>query len=350
MPISKPDMPAPMIQTSNSDARDKPGSLVAPIVRDRGCPCPPPRGGPEPPPDPASFAYTARRSWNGSSNSPDPSVLAAPLYIAALLFELACIQLGRARGHYTAKDTATSLTMGAGSVVWGALFALGVQGLLFFAYQFRIATLPITGLTFVLCFVLDDFRYYWSHRFGHESRWFWASHVTHHSSTHYNLSTALRQPWTLSGLFVLKVPLVLLGFHSGPGRLRLRAEPRVPVLDPHEAIRRMPGWFEAIFNTPSHHRVHHGTNPRYLDANYAGVFIVWDKLFGSFVPEEDDEPVRYGLVTRCAATTRCAWRTTSGPRWVATCCDPVSPCESVWGTPSGAPAGATTAVDAPAST
>jgi sterol desaturase/sphingolipid hydroxylase (fatty acid hydroxylase superfamily) len=227
---------------------------------------------------------------------PDPSLLAAPLYIAALVFEFVCIQLGRARGQFDAKDTATSLTMGVGSVLWGALFALLIQTVLWFAYQWRIATLPVTLGSVALCFVLDDLRYYWSHRFGHESRWFWASHVAHHSSTHYNLSTALRQPWTISGLFVLKIPLVLVGFHPGVVAFVFGLNLIYQFWIHTEAIGRLPRGFEAVFNTPSHHRVHHAVNPRYLDANYAGVFILWDRWFGSFVPEQDDDPVRYGLV------------------------------------------------------
>ena len=151
-----------------------------------------------------------------------------------------------------------------------------------------------------VCFVLDDLKYYWVHRFGHRSRWFWASHVNHHSSQHYNLSTALRQTWTGAFTlgFVFALPLVLLGFHPVMiaicGGFNLIYQFWIHT----EAIGKMPGWFEAVFNTPSHHRVHHATNPRYLDRNYAGVFIVWDKLFGTFEAERprDEEPIRYGIV------------------------------------------------------
>jgi sterol desaturase/sphingolipid hydroxylase (fatty acid hydroxylase superfamily) len=149
-----------------------------------------------------------------------------------------------------------------------------------------------------LCFVLDDLKYYWVHRAGHRIRWMWAAHVNHHSSQHYNLSTALRQTWTgpLTFGFLFAVPLVLLGFHPAMiaicGGFNLIYQFWIHT----EAIKRMPRWFEAVMNTPSHHRVHHATNPRYLDRNYAGVFIVWDKLFGTFEPEVDDEVIRYGIV------------------------------------------------------
>ena len=126
----------------------------------------------------------------------------------------------------------------------------------------------------------------------------WAAHVIHHSSQHYNLSTALRQTWT--GFFALGFlfswPMFLLGFPpemvffcSG---LNLIYQFWIHT----EAIGKMPRWFEAVMNTPSHHRVHHATNPRYLDANYAGVFIIWDKMFGTFEPERDDVKIHYGLV------------------------------------------------------
>jgi sterol desaturase/sphingolipid hydroxylase (fatty acid hydroxylase superfamily) len=147
--------------------------------------------------------------------------------------------------------------------------------------------------------VLDDLKYYWVHRFGHRVRWFWASHVNHHSSQHYNLSTALRQSWTgfLTLGFVFALPLVLIGFHPVMiaicGGFNLIYQFWIHT----EAIGKMPRWFEAVMNTPSHHRVHHATNPRYLDRNYAGVFIVWDRMFGTFEPERpEEERIRYGIV------------------------------------------------------
>jgi len=150
--------------------------------------------------------------------------------------------------------------------------------------------------------LLDDLRYYWFHRIAHRVRWVWASHVSHHSSQHYNLTTALRQTWTgtFTFMMILRLPLLVLGFHPAMilfvGGLNLIYQ----FLIHTEAITRLPRWVEAVMNTPSHHRVHHGRNARYLDANYAGVFIIWDKLFGTFVPELDQEPVEYGLVRNLA--------------------------------------------------
>jgi sterol desaturase/sphingolipid hydroxylase (fatty acid hydroxylase superfamily) len=120
----------------------------------------------------------------------------------------------------------------------------------------------------------------------------------HHSSQHYNLSTALRQTWTgfFSLTFLFRLPLFLIGFPPAMVFFCAGLNLIYQFWIHTEAIRRLPRWFEAVMNTPSHHRVHHGVNPRYLDANYAGVFIIWDKMFGSFVAERDDEPVRYGIV------------------------------------------------------
>ncbi len=148
-------------------------------------------------------------------------------------------------------------------------------------------------------FILEDLRYYWWHRISHRSRWFWASHVVHHSSQHFNLSTNLRQSWTsqFSGLILMNVPLALIGFNPALVGVVFSINLLYQFWIHTEAVDRLPRWFEWLLNTPSHHRVHHASNPRYLDANYAGVFMLWDRLFGSFVAERPDEPPRYGLVT-----------------------------------------------------
>ncbi len=235
---------------------------------------------------------------NGVPDFPDIEVLAAPLYFVLMLVELVLIAMRRGKGEYEARDTLTSLSMGVISVVTGALFAGGFEFLLFAAYEWRIADPGFGIAAVVACFVLDDLRYYWAHRLGHRVRWFWANHVIHHSSQHFNLSTALRQPWSgpINFLIVLQLPIAWLGFHPALIAFVYGLNLIYQFWIHTEAIDRMPRWFEAVFNTPSHHRVHHGSNPRYLDANYAGTLIVWDKLFGSFVPEQDDEPVHYGLV------------------------------------------------------
>jgi len=228
---------------------------------------------------------------------PDVIGWAVPIFLVLVLLEIASARI-TGRGRYEAKDSAASLIMGFGSTL-APVFGGAAIGTIVFtaAYEFRLMDIPNTWWAVALCFVLDDLRYYWWHRIGHEHRWFWASHVVHHTSQHYNLTTALRQTWTgqIITQVVFKTPLVLIGFHPAMvlfvGALNLIYQFWIHT----EQINKM-GPFEWIFNTPSHHRVHHAINPKYLDSNYAGALIIWDRMFGSFVPEDDTEPLRYGIV------------------------------------------------------
>lgn len=229
---------------------------------------------------------------------PDVIALAVPFFLFFMAAEIIWIKVKGRGGRYETRDTLTSLLMGAGNFASGIALAFVAYGFFMFLWQFKFWDLGHAWYIVVLCFVLDDLRYYWVHRFGHEVRWVWASHVNHHSSQHYNLSTALRQTWTgtFTFMMVMRAPLILLGFHPVMvlfcGAVNLIYQFWIHT----EAIQKFPRWFEAVMNTPSHHRVHHGRNARYLDANYAGTFIVWDKLFGTFVPEQEEEKVEYGLV------------------------------------------------------
>jgi sterol desaturase/sphingolipid hydroxylase (fatty acid hydroxylase superfamily) len=195
---------------------------------------------------------------------------------------------------YEPRDTATSLTMGLGNVVinfgWKAVVLVALAA----AHEISPLHLsPERWWTWVLLFFADDFFYYWFHRAHHEVRIFWASHVVHHSSRHYNLSTALRQTWTPMTALPFQVPMALLGFEPWMILLAQSWSLIYQFWLHTERVRKLPRWFEAIFNTPSHHRVHHGSNRQYLDRNHGGILIIWDKLFGTFEPER--ERVRYGL-------------------------------------------------------
>jgi sterol desaturase/sphingolipid hydroxylase (fatty acid hydroxylase superfamily) len=228
----------------------------------------------------------------------DPIVFAIPIFVIAVVAEMI---YARTKGgaRFESRDTASSLIMGLGNTVSGVIFAGVLTTWFMFVYDHRIFTIGFAWWIWILAFVLDDFIYYWSHRLAHTVRWFWADHVVHHSSQHYNLTTALRQPWisplTFKFLWLGSV-MIVLGVHplmvGTLGALNLIYQFWIHT----EVIKRCPDWFEAVMNTPSHHRVHHATNPLYLDRNYAGVFIVWDKLFGTFQPELEDEKCRYGIV------------------------------------------------------
>ena len=222
---------------------------------------------------------------------------AIPMFMLAIIAEMFWARRRR-RNAYEPRDTLNSLLLGTGSTVIGGLTAALVAGAVAWLYQYRIATIGWAWWAWIACFVLDDFNYYWAHRSGHRVRWFWAAHVNHHSSQHYNLSTALRQTWTgfFALSFVFRIWPAFIGFPPAMlltcGAINLVYQFWIHT----EAIGRMPRWFEAVFNTPSHHRVHHATNPNYLDRNYAGVLIVWDKLFGSFEAERPGDVLHYGIV------------------------------------------------------
>jgi len=228
---------------------------------------------------------------------PNPTELAIPAFVLLILIEIAWVRSRNAKA-YEPRDTLTSLALGLGSTISGALFGGLALLLAFQVYDHRLFDIGFVWWAWPIAFLFDDLAYYWSHRLAHRVRWMWAAHVIHHSSQHYNLSTALRQTWTgfLTPGLLIGLPLFWLGFHpvmiAFCGGLNLIYQFWIHT----EAVKRMPRWFEAVMNTPSHHRVHHAINPRYLDSNYAGVFIIWDKMFGTFVPERDDVPIHYGIV------------------------------------------------------
>ncbi|MAP95444.1 MAG: C-5 sterol desaturase [Ponticaulis sp.] len=229
---------------------------------------------------------------------PSPVLLAVPAFITLIILEWWAVKTLRAAGKYDTRDALASIAMGLGNLGVNLLTGFVGVALFMWVWQFRLIELPLSWWSISLAFVLYDLIYYWKHRFAHRVRWFWMEHITHHSSEEYNLTTAVRQPWfgPFTGLILLGLPMVLFGFHplliTFVAGLNLVYQYWIHT----RAIDRMPAWFEAVMNTPSHHRVHHGINPRYLDRNYAGVFIVWDKLFGTFTEEDPAEPPVYGIV------------------------------------------------------
>ena len=226
------------------------------------------------------------------------AMIVIPLYFAAIFFESIFNHFFHERGAGDWKDNSVSMFMGLVSAVTNGAMAFISVGALFWAQQYQIYAIPLSITALVACFIIDDMRFYWHHRVAHRCRWVWAMHVTHHSSTQFNFSVALRQGWTkhFTGTMMFKVPLVLIGFDPILILFCGVINPTYQFFLHTELIDKMPRWFEAIFNTPSHHRVHHGRNPQYLDANYAGTLIIWDKMFGTFVAEDDEDRVDYGLV------------------------------------------------------
>ena len=165
-------------------------------------------------------------------------------------------------------------------------------------WERRLWTVPMdTWWGWVAMFFVTEFFYYWLHRAGHRIRWYWASHIVHHTGNQYNLSAAFRQSITgkITGAFIFFAPQCWLGF-SPDTVLLSYAFNLVYQFWIHTDLVPKLGWIEGIFNTPSAHRVHHGSNPEYLDCNYGGTILLFDRLFGTYVPERDDLPVVVGLV------------------------------------------------------
>jgi sterol desaturase/sphingolipid hydroxylase (fatty acid hydroxylase superfamily) len=228
---------------------------------------------------------------------PNLILYAVPFFVISVLIE-GYFLYREQRDRIEIKDSFTSIALGLGNLVSGLITKTIMAGIFWYLYEnFHIFTLDGSAWwMWVLAFFADDLSYYWFHREAHLIRYFWASHKVHHSSEKYNLASALRQTWTgnitFSYVFYLWMPIV--GFHP----IVIIIMQQISLLYQYwihtETIGKMWRPFEYIFNTPSHHRVHHGSDVEYLDCNYAGILIIWDRMFGTFV-EETHRP-KYGLV------------------------------------------------------
>jgi sterol desaturase/sphingolipid hydroxylase (fatty acid hydroxylase superfamily) len=228
----------------------------------------------------------------------DLILYAAPFFVALLAVEWMTFRHtgdeDDGLAGYGTRDTATSLSMGTGNLVINVGWKLVVAGIYASAYELTPLRIPSDAWwAWVLLFFADDLAYYGFHRVSHEVRVFWASHVVHHSSRHYNLSTALRQTWVPMTAFPFWLPLALAGFKPWMIVLQQSVSLTYQFFIHTERVRRLPRALELVLNTPSHHRAHHGSNHIYLDKNYGGILIVWDRLFGSFAAETSRP--HYGL-------------------------------------------------------
>lgn len=200
--------------------------------------------------------------------------------------------------RYDGKDTIMSLSLGLMSVISGA-----VLGEIFSSFLDHVSSISMLKIsagisTFAICLILDDFCFYWYHRSSHKIRWFWASHVVHHSSEFLNFATAGRQPWLffLAPSIIFRAPLVVIGFDPLMVLLVGSANMTYQFFIHTERISKLPSIIEYLLNTPSHHRVHHATDDQYLDRNFGGVLIIWDRLFGTFCEEDSARRPTYGIV------------------------------------------------------
>jgi sterol desaturase/sphingolipid hydroxylase (fatty acid hydroxylase superfamily) len=201
------------------------------------------------------------------------------------------------RAYYTVKDVLQNIVftvLNAG--LDGILRLLFYLTVLKFTYSHAFVHIENPWLYWPLLFLLEDFAFYFEHRVDHYCRVFWAVHLTHHSSEEYNLTTGFRSSvFQPVYRFIYFIPITLLGFDPIDIVFMYSATQTYGIIVHTQYVKKMPKWFEAIFVTPSHHRVHHASNTIYLDKNMGMCLIIWDKMFGTFQEELDSEPVRYGL-------------------------------------------------------
>ena len=226
---------------------------------------------------------------------PDSTILyrAVPAVIILIIAE--AVYMIKEHRHDN-KDMLASIGLALGALP----LSLVIKGLVFYTYtliyQLRLFSIPGNHWwAWVICFFADDISYYWYHRLSHQVRFLWASHMVHHSSEQFTFSAGLRVPWTsnITGSFLFWAWMPLIGMEPYMIIFMKSASVIYQFWMHTETINKLPKWFEAIFNTPSHHRVHHSSNIEYLDKNHAGTLIIWDKLFGTY-QEEFTKP-KYGL-------------------------------------------------------
>lgn len=229
-------------------------------------------------------------------------VVATPIFIGVTLWEY--LKIRHDPDLMDTREAVRNFALGAGYQTTELLFA-GIIAFPVYAlcYHFRLFDLELNWLTALLTFLGVDFCFYWMHRASHRMRWFWAAHVVHHSSERMNFSTAMRQNATniFNGMWAFYLPLALIGFNPVWIGVAYAFSLVYQFFIHTTLIKRLPGWFEAVFNTPSHHRVHHGRNPGYIDRNYGGTLILWDRLFGTFVDEDAKDPPEYGITRPVAS-------------------------------------------------
>jgi len=220
----------------------------------------------------------------------------SPYFIAVIILSIigeAIYSAKKSKGLYEKKDTWTSLGFG----ILGVLTRIGLKGvnllIWFFLYKLTPLKIETTALSIFVLFMLNEFVYYWFHRVSHEVRFFWATHVNHHSSNKLNFAVATRTPFLNAIYHILFwLPLPLLGFNP----IDILAVETISfffAFVQHTTVIPKLGFLEYIFNTPSHHRVHHACNPQYIDKNYGNVLIIFDRLFGTF--EEEKEEAIFGI-------------------------------------------------------
>lgn len=214
-------------------------------------------------------------------------IIAIPVFLILILVEYLAMRK-KNPNYYRLNDAITNLNIGAGHVLSKIFIGALLLGVYNLVYSIRIINIPDGIFSYIFCIFAYDFFFYWAHRLGHEVNFFWGAHGVHHQSEDYNLSVALRQSWLHAAVaFFIFLPIPFLGVSPKVFFIVLSINSFYQFWIHTNLIDRMPKWFEFIFNSPAHHRVHHARNKKYIDKNHAGMFIIWDKMFGTFIEEED---------------------------------------------------------------
>ena len=219
------------------------------------------------------------------------------LALSPVFLVFVCFEFIKFKRYYNIKDSLANTVLALLHQGADAMALLLLMPFFYMLYEYRLFDIKLSVLSVAFAFLLQDFLYYWFHRASHHIHWLWAAHVVHHSSTKMNFTTAFRQSimYPVAGMWVFWLPMILIGFDPltifSVVALNLAYQFFV-----HTQIVGKLGWLERVFNTPSHHRVHHAINKSYLDKNFAGVLIIWDKLFGTFIEEDKNQPCKYGIV------------------------------------------------------
>lgn len=228
----------------------------------------------------------------GATDWPNVILWAAPVMFILVFAEWG-LSIYQNRKVYDGKDFLAATTIGLVNVGISALIKVVLFGAILFFWNLVPWKIPPTWWSFIPCFICLDFVRYWAHRIAHENRFWWATHVTHHNSQKYNFSVSFRLSWTQHIKFIFFVPIALFGFDPFVFFICHQVAVLYQFWIHTEYIGKLPAPIEYIFTTPSHHRVHHASDERYLDKNYGSTFIIWDRMFGTFM-EEDGRPT-YGI-------------------------------------------------------
>ncbi len=226
------------------------------------------------------------------SHAPDIIIWAAPIMFFFVLLEW-FISYRQNRHLYEKKETIGSIFVGIGNVIIATILKLGLLAILIWVYNLVPWRFHFSWWYFVPCYVLFDLCSYWAHRISHHQRFWWATHVVHHTGENYNLTVSFRLSWMQHLKLIFFLPVSFIGFHPAI----IFTVNQIAVLFQFwvhtEYIRKLHPAIEYVFATPSNHRVHHGSQPKYINKNFGATFIFWDRMFGTFQPEE--EQVNYGV-------------------------------------------------------